>query len=388
MAGFNYGNYEKLELADDITGYKISGYYLTEVPYALQGYAKSAFLQNIAPKSMTSYALEQTRAQMQLCTYYFGKSTYDNINITEQPNFNFGQSWPNLVYLPFSAYMDSTQRWLLFGRIDNKFTGFVQEVTPHEVAHQWWGHTVGWASYHDQWLSEGFAEFSAGLFLQKAMAKDWRKDYIEFWERLRQRILERNLYGIAPNDAGPLWMGTRLISPKTASAYQNVTYPKGAYVLQMLRSLMYSPDEQDHDKAFIAMMQDFVDSHRERAASTESFKAIVEKHMTKTMDIQSNGRLDWFFNEWVYGTQIPKYHFEYQLAPADGGKFTLHMTLTQSDVDDHFAMMVPVFADFGNGMIRIGQLGVAGNSTRNSDFVLPAQPKKVVLNANKDILER
>ena len=282
--------------------------------------------------------------------------------------------------------MDSTQRWLLFGHIDSNFTGFVQEVTPHEVAHQWWGHAVGWASYHDQWLSEGFAEFSAGLFLQQAVGPKWQKDYIEFWDRLRRRILDKNNYGIAPNDAGPVWMGLRLVSPRSENAYQNVTYPKGAYILQMLRSIMYSLD--DGDKPFIAMMHDFVETHRDRPASTESFKAIVEKHMSKIMDLQRNGRLDWFFNEWVYGTQIPRYKFEYQTTPAAGGKVNLHMTITESDVDDHFAMLVPIFADFGGGMVRIGQVGVVGNSTRTSDTVLPKQPKKVELNAYKDILER
>jgi aminopeptidase N len=386
VAGFNYGNYTKIDLPDEKSGYKISGYYLTELPNALRAYGQSAFLQNMAPAAMTKYALEQTRAQMQVCSYYFGKSPYDDIYITEQPNFAFGQSWPNLVYLPISAYMDSTQRWMLFGRINNKFSGFVQEVTPHEVAHQWWGHAVGWASYHDQWLSEGFAEFSAGLFLQEAMGKNWRKDYLEFWDRLRQRILEKNTYGVAPNDAGPLWMGLRLISPRTENAYQSVTYPKGAYVLQMLRSMMYS--NQDGDKTFIAMMHDFVASHRERAASTESFKAIAQKHMTKAMDLDGNGHLDWFFNEWVYGTQVPRYHFEYQVAPADGGKMKLHMTIVQSEVDEHFVMLVPVFADFGAGMVRLGQIAIGGNSTRSVDILLPSQPKKVALNAFKDILER
>jgi len=383
VAGFNYGDYKKVELSDEITGYKISGYYLEELPDNLH---RVRALQTLAPHSMTKYALEQTRAQMQLCTFFFGKIPYDEIYITEQPDFNFGQSWPNLVYLPISAYTDSTQRWMMFGHIDDKFTGFVQEVTPHEVAHQWWGHAVGWASYHDQWLSEGFAEFSAGLFLQQATGGDWRKDYIQFWDRLQKRILERNNFGVAPNDAGPLWMGLRLISPRSANAYQNVTYPKGAYVLQMLRSIMYSA--QDQDKPFIAMMHDFVESHRDRPASTESFKAIVEKHMSKAIDLQGNGRLDWFFNEWVYGTQIPKYHFEYQLAPADGGKVKLHMTITQSEVDDSFAMLVPVFADFGKGMMRIGQIAVAGNSSRSVDVLLPVQPRKVALNAYKEILER
>ena len=387
VAGFNYGEYQKLELPDEITNYKISGYYLSELPDNLR---RQRALQSMAPKSMTKYALEQTRAQLQLCSFYFGKSGYDDISITEQPNFNFGQSWPNLVYLPISAYTDSTQRWMLFGQINSKFTGFVQEVTPHEVSHQWWGHAVGWASYHDQWLSEGFAEFSAGLFLQQGVAGDWRKDYIDFWERLRHRLLEKNNYGIAPNDAGPLWMGTRLISPRTESAYQNVTYPKGAYVLEMLRSMMFSTQdpEKDKDKAFIAMMHDFVESHRDRPATTESFKAIAEKHMTKLMDLQGNGRLNWFFDEWVYGTQIPRYHFEYQVAPADGGKVKLHMTVTQSEVDEHFVMLLPVFADFGKGMIRIGQVGIAGNTTRTADVLLPSQPQKVALNAYKEILER
>jgi len=337
----------------------------------------------MAPGNMTKYALEQTRAQLQLCTYFFGRSPYEDIYITEQPDFNFGQSWPNLVYLPISAYTDSTQRWMLFGDINSKFTGFVQEVTPHEVAHQWWGHAVGWASYHDQWLSEGFAEFSAGLFLQGAF-KNWQKDYLDFWDRLRQRILEKNNFGVAPNDAGPLWMGLRLISPHTENAYQNVTYPKGAYVLEMLRSMMY----KDGDTAFIEMMHDFVEQHRDQPASTESFKAVAEKHMTKEMDLQGNGRLDWFFNEWVYGTQVPRYRFEYQLSPVDSNKVKLNMTIAQSEVDEHFALLVPVFADFGNGMVRIGQVGIAGNTTRSWDVFLPRQPKKVALNAYKEILER
>ena len=54
-------------------------------------------------------------------------------------------------------------------------------------------------------------------------------------------------------------------------------YPKGAYILQMLRSMMWNADDQD--KAFIEMMHDFVASHRDRPATTESFKAIAKKHI-------------------------------------------------------------------------------------------------------------
>jgi len=389
VAGFNYGQYKKVDFPDPITHYSISGYYLTDLPDSLRPYQNSAFLGSMAPGAMTKYALDQTRAQMQLCTFYFGRAPYENVEITEQPNFSFGQSWPNLVYLPISAYIDSTQRWMLFGRIDAKFSGFVQEVTPHEVAHQWFGHSVGWASYHDQWLSEGFADFAAGLFLQQAVGPKWQKDYIDYWERQRVRILEKNNFGVSPNDAGPLWMGLRLESPRTERAYQGVTYSKGAYVLQMLRSLMYSDQGAgNRDQAFIDMMHDFMESHRSSAASTESFKAIAEKHMTKQMDLQQNGRLDWFFGEWVYGMQIPRYHFKYDVQPGNGGNVKVRVELTQSEVDDQFAMFVPIFADFGKGMVRIGQLAVVGNATRTAIFNMDQQPKKVALNVYKDVLER
>jgi aminopeptidase N len=259
------------------------------------------------------------------------------------------------------------------------------------VAHQWFGHGVGWASYHDQWLSEGFAEFSAGLFLQQAVGPKWQKDYLDFWERQRVRILEKNNFGVSPNDAGPLWLGQRLISPRSEQAYQGVTYAKGAYVLLMLRSLMYDDHATSSDKReqpFIDMMHDYMATYRDSPASTESFKSIAEKHMTKPMDIQQNGRLDWFFNEWVYGTQVPRYHFTYEVQPAEGGKIRIRAEITQSEVDDHFAMLVPVFADFGNGMVRLGQVPLAGNNTRKIDFITDRPPKKVTLNAYKDILER
>jgi hypothetical protein len=405
VAGFNYGQYQKIDLPDTITHYNITGYYLTDLPNTLKPFqggsagsvnARSEMqmhaLDAMSPNAMTKYALAQTRAQMQVCTFYFGKAPFDNIAITEQPNFNFGQSWPNLVYLPISAYIDSTQRWMLFGQIDSNFTGFVQEVTPHEVAHQWFGHNVGWASYHDQWLSEGFADFAAGLFLEQAVGGKWQKDYIDYWERQRTRILEKNAFGVSPNDAGPLWLGLRLISPRNGQAYQGVTYSKGAYVLEMLRSMMYADQSTsgNRDQAFIDMMHEFMEAHREVSASTESFKAVVEKHMTKQMDLQRNGRLDWFFDQWVYGTEVPRFHFKYDVQPGQAGKgsFDVKAEISQSEVGDHFAVFVPVYADFGQGMVRLGQVLTVGTATRTAIFHLDRQPKKVALNSFKEVLER
>ena len=208
VAGFNYGKYQKEEISDDITHYAITGYYLMDLPDNLAPYKLgNGPLATMAPHAMTKYALEQTRAQMQLCTVYFGRAPYENVSITEQPNFNFGQSWPSLVYLPISAYIDSTQRWRLFGTIDSNFTGFVQEVTPHEVAHQWFGHSVGWASYHDAMVVRGVSRILPRDFIcRRPWAGNWKGDYVEYWDRQKRRILEKNSYGMSANDAGPLWL--------------------------------------------------------------------------------------------------------------------------------------------------------------------------------------
>src|SRR5262249_46319002 len=123
-------------------------------------------------------------------------------------------------------------------------------------------------------------------------------------------------------------------------------------------------------------------------ASTESFKAVAEKHMTPAMDLQGNHRLDWFFRQWVYGTTIPKYQFESTVTAAADGKWLLKGSLTQSEVDDQFAMVVPVYADFDGHIARLGQVRMLGNTTNDKiQVLLPQKPKRVMINAYHDVLE-
>jgi len=79
----------------------------------------------------------------------------------------------------------------------------------------------------------------------------------------------------------------------------------------MIRMMMYA-QTKGGDARFQAMMKDFIQSHFNKQVSTEDFKAIVEKHMTPEMNVDNNGKMDWFFNEWVYGTQVPAYKLEYK----------------------------------------------------------------------------
>ena len=83
------------------------------------------------------------------------------------------------------------------------------------------------------------------------------------------------------------------------------------------------------------------------------------------MNITGNGKMDWFFSEWVYGTAIPKYKFDYTVTEHEG-KFLLKGSITQSEVPADFVMIVPIYLDFDGQISRLGSARLRG-STRAAD---------------------
>jgi hypothetical protein len=338
---------------------------------------------NLNTVSMLPVELSEGTAAAQIYTAWFGKLPFDHLALSQQPACNYGQSWPMLVYLPICGFWDSTIQHQFGLKPEDQYW---KTVTAHEVAHQWWGHTVGFMSYRDQWMSEGFAHASAAIFLQATRKNS--NDFRDFWKQLKTQLTERNSDGFRPIDVGPVTMGIRLSTPKTGwSVYSNLVYPKGAYILHMVRMMMYSQRTRDDD--FRAMMHDFVDTYRLKVATTEDFKAMVEKHMTPAMDLDRNHKMDWFFNEYVYGTDLPQYHFESQLKTSADGD-TLYFKLTQSGVPESFKMIVPVYIELADGRTtRLGVVSMAGNSTTEKTVQIGKSPvpiKKVSIDYMHDVL--
>lgn len=400
VAGFNYGDFKKKERVNEVTKYSLEAYATTEPPDWLKGITQSPLNQAggphqeagdaagsgmlLTPSAMADQVLVDALNSVRLYTQWFGPTAFGRLAVTQQPAFDFGQSWPTLVYLPISAFLDPTQRWRLLGRNTFGFSKeFINVVTAHEVAHQWFGDTVGWASYHDRWLSEGFADFSAGLFLEATQPKG--ADAQQFWDSERRTLLEKNQFGNRANDVGPLWMGQRLNSFKAHDADRRITYAKGAFVLYMLRSLMQ--DRQTGDKSFVDMMHDYLVTYHGQSPSTEDFQRIVEKHMRPDMNLDNNGHMDWFFLDWVYGTDVPSYHLDYTLADAEGGKTLLTMKVSQQDVGASFKMRVPAYVDYDGHLAKLGSVPMQGSSTSNElKVTLAKRPRRVLLNANNDVL--
>jgi hypothetical protein len=302
----------------------------------------------------------------------FGKCPFKKIAATEIPEPH-GQGFPGLLHLSWGTFHE-----------EKKFE--YESFRAHEVSHQWWGHIVGWKTYHDQWLSEGFAEYSGLWFAQLSLKDNGR--FFGTMKRWKEEIIEGGYVGYRLDKlggkktvwsdgtkAGPLWLGQRLSSSKSED-YLNLVYQKGAYILHMLRNMMMDFKTMSDEK-FIKMIKDFVETYYGKNASTEDFKRIVEKHTGEDMI--------WFFDQWVYGTEIPKYIFSYTVHKV-GNDYQVTMKVKQENVSPDFKMTVPVVVVFEDESYSIFRIMVDKPANEIKLPLVNKEIKDIVFNSFHSVL--
>lgn len=187
------------------------------------------------------------------------------------------------------------------------FDNFPEFFIAHEFAHQWWGQAVGWKNYHEQWLSEGFAQYFAALYAQRT-----RGDRV-FTDMLRQF----RRWSLSQSDQGPIYLGYRLGHLENdLRVYRALVYNKGAGVLHMLRRLL-------GDETFFRALGRFYADRRFQKAGTDDLQRVFEA--------ESGRPLGRFFERWIYETGIPRVRFSWRSEP---GTVTVTFVQTGSDVYD------------------------------------------------------
>lgn len=172
------------------------------------------------------------------------------------------------------------------------FDNYPSFFLAHEVAHQWWGQAVGWKNYHEQWISEGFAQYFAALYAAKERGDDLLSNVMRQMRR----------WALAQSSQGPIYLGYRLGHIKAdGRVFRALIYNKAAMVLHMLRRLI-------GDEAFFGGLRQFYEKWRFQKAGTDDFRIAME---------QAGGEdLTAFFEGWIYGTAIPELRFSYDAGPS------------------------------------------------------------------------
>jgi hypothetical protein len=155
----------------------------------------------------------------------------------------------------------------------------------HEVAHQWWGHAVGWKNYHEQWISEGFAQYFAVLYAERQLDPNVVGNVLRQMRRT----------ATASSGEGPVYLGYRLGHIEADErVFRSVIYNKSAMVLHMLRHMI-------GDDAFFAGIRSFYEQWKFKKAGTDDFRQVME---------EASGRdLNRFFDAWIYGSSTPRVKF-------------------------------------------------------------------------------
>jgi aminopeptidase N len=151
----------------------------------------------------------------------------------------------------------------------------------HEVAHQWWGQAIGWKNYHEQWLSEGMAQYFAALYAGRVQG-----------EETLDRLIEQMRRSSAPfTNQGPISLGYRLGHIQSEGrVFRAIVYNKSAVVMHMLRRLI-------GDEPFFGALQDFYRDFRFRKAGALDLQRAFERRASRD--------LERFFDRWIRESALP-----------------------------------------------------------------------------------
>ncbi len=247
--------------------------------------------------------LDTIRDTLEFYSAVFGPYPRTDLTVVTVPR-NYAQSLPGFITLPDLMMMNLRRFWWMFE--DRRM------LVAHEMAHQWWGNLVGWRTYHDTWISEAMADYSATQWAENRLPKgEPRKSVTQNWTTELGAFLPN---GRTVESLGPITLGTRLNSSLSSSAYESIIYKKGAVVLNMLGN-------EYGDGVFLEVLAKVAIAGSGKLLSTDDFIGLVEE--------ASGSDLEWFADQYIKNTGMTTVYYSYSFEETPEGKWDVQGTVIQ-----------------------------------------------------------
>ncbi len=313
-----------------------------------------------------------------------GPYPFSSLALTENPNVT-SQGWPGLIFLSTYAYLSLEQlEAIKMTPVDRVI--YSEVMMPHELTHQWFGDEVSWASYHEQWLLEGLANYCSLLLLERNRPADVQL----LLEGYRQIMGKESKDGRRQVVAGPVTLGARLSSSKFPDGYEIITYGRGTWLIHMLREMLRdasrtADNPAGDDKVFLALLRSLVERYQGKEITNTDFEQAIEEVLPSSLWFENRRSLDWFLDGWVNGTAFPQLELASVKFSRSAGTATVSGTIRQNSAPPDLVTSVPVYGVAGDRKIYLGRVFAEGDETRFS-LPVPADVKQVLLDPYQTVL--
>ena len=237
---------------------------------------------------------------------------------------------------------------------------FYVNIMVHELTHQWFGDKITCADWENIWLNEGFAVYGEALYQERINGRVAYDDFIQ------------SNMGRAKNAVGSIYVQD--ISSIDQIFDADRTYAKGGVVVHMLRGVMGDTD-------FFAFLKAYMSdsSLAYGSATTTDLQVVAERVSGKS--------LGYFFNEWIYGENYPRYIVDWDFNQIQGSQYNLAITISQqvNTFPAYFTMPITMKIGTSSGDTTLTVFN--STSPQTFDFVVNGKPISMNFDPDNYILK-
>lgn len=310
---------------------------------------KSSYLRN-----QKKGLLQEAKEIIRFYEDKFGRFPYGKLSIIHRVWRRSGGHSPASFIVLNEMPVNPSSRRFINRNSPVDFSRWKEYFLAHEIAHQWWGQGMTWKTYHDQWLSEGLAQFSSLLYLAD-----------KYGDKILSSVFKQlSSWTKDKSEWGAITLGSR-ISYFDYDAFQSIVYNKACLVLNLLKDYL-------GDELFFEGLKTFFSEHKYGAAGTNDFTRVFER--------VSEQNLGLFFEGWLNSHLLPEVKAEHSYRK-EGDRYLLEFVIRQQKKSFAF----PLWVEWSQNGQKVTKKLIIDDKVKQFKFDLEDKPRKIKVNPRKAV---